>query len=267
MLNSKEYRLLDVGGTFIKTPDSPPVSIPSDGSMQAIGSAIRKAIGPTGGLKGVGVAIPGPFDYENGIFRMEHKFAAVKDLSFRDLARLPENIPLRFHHDVNALLRGSLRMLELQKGVTALVTLGTGLGFSYAIDGDVQYNATGSPARNLWNLPYKRGILEDAVSARGLREAYARKTGDTTQSAYTIARKAYLGEFDAMEAYHEMGDTLGHALVEIRKEIPFDTLVFGGQISKSLDLIIHPLHYLLEGTAILAAPEGAVFEGLSKLFA
>lgn len=264
MLNSKQYRLLDVGGTYIKCADGRQVPVSSDGNREVIAAAFKKAIGPTEGLKGIGVAIPGPFDFQGGVFHMEHKFASVKELSFRELAQVPENIELRFHHDVNALLLGAVRLLRLKNA--ALVTLGTGLGFTYALDGKVQYNEKGSPARNLWNLPYGKGILEDVISARGIRIAYARKTGDAGQSAYTIAKLAYAGVIPALEVYDNVGTLLGQALQEVLQDISLDTLLIGGQIAKSLSLMIRPLQNTLEGISILPAPGGAVFEGLSSLF-
>ena len=58
--------LLDVGGTYIKCTDGRQIPANSDGDRVAIASALRKAIGPAKGLKGIGVAIPGPFDYNEG---------------------------------------------------------------------------------------------------------------------------------------------------------------------------------------------------------
>ena len=67
---SSAYRLLDVGGTFVKCADGRQVPIPSDGSRDIIAAALTEAIGPVEGLKGVGIAIPGPFDYTQGIFHV-----------------------------------------------------------------------------------------------------------------------------------------------------------------------------------------------------
>ena len=264
---SSGYRLLDVGGTFIKCADGRQVPIPSDGSREAIAAALAGAIGPAEGLKGVGIAIPGPFDYAHGVFLMKHKFAAVYGCAFRDLVSLPASVELKCHHDVNAMLRGAIRLLGLEKGNTALVTLGTGLGFAYAVDGNVRYNEMGSPARNLWNLPLEGGgILEDRISARGVRAAYVRLTGNDKLSVQAIAQRAYAGEESALEVFSDLGDRLGEALAGPAGELAVDTVLVGGQIAKSLSLMIRPLQNRLEGIRVLPVPEGAVFEGLSTLF-
>lgn len=257
--------LLDIGGTFIKRSDGRQIPISSSGSRDGIVAALRKAVGPTEALDGIGVAIPGPFDYTNGVFHMVHKFAAVNGESFRALAGVPDRVALRFQHDVNAVLLGALRMQGLKNA--ALLTLGTGLGFAYAVDGQVQCNEQGSPARSLWNLPCKGGILEDIASARGIRIAYAQTTGDGFQNPLSIARKAYNGEKAALAVYQRMGTILAEYLRPLREELGFETLLLGGQISNSLSLFADKLQDALPGTSIDPAPKGAVFEGLSSLFA
>ena len=269
--------LLDIGGTFIKCADGRQIPISSDGSREVIVQALRSAVSPrqkpegrSGEISQIGVAIPGPFDYKNGIFLMKHKFASVYGERFQDLIchseRSEESPDIRFMHDVNAVLKGAIRQLGLGRGITALVTMGTGLGYSYAIDGEIQESETGSPAKSIWNLPYQGGILEDTVSARGIRIAYARKTGDGTQSALSIARRAYAGDIEAMEVYHQVGTVLGEALREQFMDMRVETLLLGGQIAKSLSLMIRPLKNALPGVLILQVPENSVFLGLQSLF-
>lgn len=259
--------LLDVGGTFIKRPDGQMFPIDSNGSSEAIAQALATAIGPMKGITGVGVAIPGPFDFKQGIFLMKHKFASVYGMRFRELAGIPDNIRMVFHHDVNALLRGAVKMLSLQRDNTVLVTMGTGLGFAYALKGEVQYAPSGSPARNLWNLPMEKGgVLEDYVSARGICSIYADKTGDPDQTAYSIAQKAYSGDPVARQVYEEVGAILGHSLEKAISDLNVTAVLIGGQIGQSFSLMRGSMQKQLSGVRLMSAPFGAVFEGLSTLF-
>ncbi|MBQ9194449.1 MAG: ROK family protein, partial [Bacteroidales bacterium] len=180
--------------------------------------------------------------------------------------RIPDSISIRFMHDVNAALQGNIRLLDLYGQNVALVTLGTGLGFSYALRGHIFTNEKGSPARGIWNLPYGGGILEDFVSGRGIRVRYSRKTGDATQSALSIAKKAFAGEKAALENYAQTGAILGEALAPILQELKIDALLMGGQISRSLELMKTTLQNALPGMPIIKAPEQAVFTGLGTLF-
>ncbi|MBP5373404.1 MAG: ROK family protein [Bacteroidales bacterium] len=259
--------LLDVGGTFIKRSDGRSVHVDSNGGAAAIAAVLSAAIGPTDGISGIGVAIPGPFDYQKGVFLMKHKFASVYGKSLRELADIPQSVRLVFHHDVNALLLGCIKMLGLEEGNTALVTIGTGLGYSFAQKGQVQYSPSGSPARSLWNLPDGNGgILEDHVSARGICNEYARITGDNDQTARTIARKAYDGDRAAQKAYALAGEYLGRALAQAISGMNVSTVLTGGQVSQSFSLMEPSFMRYMEGIRLVQAPPGAVYEGLSSLF-
>lgn len=259
--------LLDVGGTYIKRPGLPPLPIPSYGSREEISAALRTSVSPglTGDPARIGVAIPGPFDFQKGIFLMKHKFASVYGESFAALAGIPDGVDIRYRHDVNSVLEGALRMMDL-KGNTALVSIGTGLGFTCAVDGKVLYGPTGSPAVGIWNKPYRGGILEDVVSARGVKDLYVQTGGSTELSAAAIARRAYEGEDLAYQAFNRMGEALAEALEELMEQYSFRTILFAGGVSRALVLMEHALKTRLGDIRLCMAPEGAVFRGLEALF-
>ena len=228
--------LLDVGGTFIKCSDGRQVPVPSGGTAGSIADALKEAIFVSEGPVEVGVAIPGPFDFRKGIFLMKHKFASVYGMSFCELVGLPVG-SARFIHDVNAVLEGSIAMLGLQDRNVALVTIGTGLGFSYSVKGKVQCGPMLSPAR---------------VGA---------------ESAYDVAKRAYSGEIEAQEVYNGVGEALSDVLPGILDELGIDMLLMAGQIAKSMNLFDRPIRNALEWIPIERAPEGAVFKGIESLFA
>ena len=253
---------LDVGGTFVKCSDGRKVPIDSAGSREAIVAALREAVGPLEGLESVGVCIPGPFDYRKGVFLMKHKFAAVYGERFADLVLgstdrhsglVPESLSFHFIHDVNAPLQGLLRMHpELREGRVALVTLGTGLGFSYAIDGEIQMNENLSPAVSLYNRPYREGVLEDYVSRRAILKAYGRPVeGDVRE----ISDRARAGEPDAAEAFLAAGRAFAEGAGPLLRELGISTVWFGGQIAKSFDLMRPAAEPLLEGISLRVAED------------
>lgn len=255
--------LLDVGGTYIKRPGLPPVPIASAGSREEIAGSLQKALGTHAGR--IGVAIPGPFDYQNGVFLMKHKFGAVYGESFAALCGIPEGVEVRYRHDVNAVLEGVLRMMD-PEGNTALVSIGTGLGFACAVDGKVLYAPTGSPAVGIWNRPWKDGILEDYVSSRGLKDTYVRTGGSAALSAAGIARRAFEGEELAWRAFSGMGEALAEVLEELTDRYGFRTIVFAGGVSRSLALMEQVLRERLGDIRLVTAPQDAVFRGLEALF-
>jgi len=224
--------LLDVGGTFIKCSDGRSIPINSDGTREEIASSLSLALGDA---ERAAIAIPGPFDYQNGIFLMKHKFAAVYGERFADLVS-PTVIPgltrnLRFIHDVNAMLLGETTAgAGLGCSRVALVTLGTGLGFSMSIDGEILKNEMGSPKVSIFNRPYRDGILEDYASKRGIIRGFE---GITVKG---LADKAKAGDTQAHARFCEVGGIIAESIAPILEEYGIECLLFGGQISRSFEL-------------------------------
>lgn len=261
MRNKSHIILLDVGGTFVKsslgiagegavegTFDSTPMS--SDGTAEEIETSFRRAV--AGQMRraeecgyvidAVCVVMPGPFDYKKGVFLMKHKFAAVYGRSFREILGdvIGHDIRLAFAHDVNGALNGALTLYpELKTGVVAMSTLGTGLGFAYAVDGVVQESVTGSPAAGLWNLPYCGGILEDYVSRRAILRIFAQLGGDLAEGedVKQIADKARSGDGKAIEAFRSAGRHYVAGARDLIVELGVSHLLFAGQIARSFDLM------------------------------
>lgn len=269
--------LLDIGGTFVKSvvadrggellPGSEFTHpMPSDGTRDEICDSLEAtvargvAFAERHGLRiaGIGIAVPGPFDYAAGIPRMTHKFAAVNGLSLADVLRaLPGVGPqmrLGFVHDVNAVLLGELAHGNA-RGFrnAAVVTLGTGLGFACCLDGEVQYSPLGSPRISIYNRPCRDGILEDWVAKRGFLRIYCGLTDrrDPALTVADLARMAVEGDAAARETFAAVGALLAESLGNLLAELQIGCLLFGGQISRSFALLEPALREGLRGVACL----------------
>ena len=292
MRNNSRIILLDVGGTFIKSALGIPevgavkgtflcTPISSDGTAEQIQESFRQAV--VGQMKAaaesgyqietVCCAIPGPFDYTEGRFLMKHKFVAVYGRTFREILGdvVSEDIRLAFAHDVNGALKGALEADQsLKCGTVALSTLGTGLGFAYAIDGQVQASPTGSPAVSIWNTPYMDGILEDYVSRRAILRFYAELGGklDEGDDVKEIADRAREGDAKAVEAFKLAGRHYAAGAKEVISSLNISKLLFAGQIAKSFDLIAEEIAAGFgEGVEIkvLDDIQGTVLKGLASM--
>ena len=292
MTLSNRIILLDVGGTFVKsslgiagqgavegTFDSTPMS--SDGAAEEIESSFRTAVagqmsraaesGCT--IDAVCVVMPGPFNYKEGIFLMKHKFASVYGCSFREILGdvIASDTRLAFAHDVNGALNGALTLRpELKNGVVAMSTLGTGLGFAYAVDGKVVESETGSPARDLWNAPYGEGILEDYVSRRAILRFYAELGGILAEGedVKEIADRAHGGEEKALEAFRSAGRHYVAGAKDIIVELGVNHLLFAGQIAKSFDLMEDEIRNGLGenvNVSVVDDIQGTVLVGIASL--
>ena len=258
--------LLDVGGTFIKCDDGRSIPIDSDGTREAIAASLRDAVESWDPQTRIGVAIPGPFDYGKGIFLMKHKFAAVYGESFRALAGLPEDADVRFIHDVNCMLVGEL-MTGAAKGYknVALVTLGTGLGFSMAVDGKILMAPTGSPLVSIYSRPFQDGVLEDYASKRGILRLYELFGGGPVESVKEIAERAAKRDIPAQGAFRQVGEILALSLRDILAEYGIECLLFGGQISNAFPLMkeaFDPLYGQIRKISQVSDIRNATFNGL-----
>ena len=277
-MNNRCFLLLDVGGTFVKsvvatlqgellpnTETSVPIN--SDGTREEIERSFAtvvangRAIAEYNGylLAGVGVAFPGPFDYNTGISYMTHKFAALEKVSMKDffhsLLDIGEDMPVVFMHDVTAAVMGEMSFGAAQgyKNV-AVVTLGTGLGFSHTIDGEIQFSPVGSPAVSIYNRPYRDGVLEDYASKRGFLRSDAEVCGSELPSNLTVAMIGGLcaeGDKEALQSFYNVGEILATELKPLLEEYNIECLLFGGQISRSFRFFEPAISHLKEDVASL----------------
>ena len=259
-MNNRCFLLLDVGGTFVKsvvatlqgellpyTESSVPIN--SNGSRAEIENSFAtvvangRTIAEYNGylLAGVGIAFPGPFDYNTGISYMKHKFAALDEVSVKDffhsLLDIGEDMPVIFMHDVTAAVRGEMEF-GAAKGYknVAVVTLGTGLGFAHTQNGEIQFSPMGSPLVSIYNRPYRDGVLEDYASKRGFLRSYAEVIGEEPAANLTVAMIGGLcaeGDKEALQSFLNVGEILATELKPLLEEYKIECLLFGGQISRS----------------------------------
>jgi len=232
---AEEYRL----GPIIHAPH------PEEQSSEAfIGMLHQLGVKASAGVEGVAgaaLAFPGPFDFAAGISWMKHKLPYLYGIDLR-LALAGqfgwEPAQVRFLHDSAAFLLGEIGA-GAARGVARVVgiTLGTGIGSAFAVDGRVVTEGAGvPPGGELWNLPYEGGIIEDAVSTRGIKGNYERRTGRTREVAEIAA--AAQEDPAAEEAFAEFGRHLGVALRGALAEFAPQAIVLGGGISRSPQLFL-----------------------------
>lgn len=192
------------------------------------------------------VAVPGPFDYACGIGRYAGvgKFDALNgvDLRFALMPRLPGAVSISFHNDAHAFGIG-----EWWAGAAAgrrsavAVTLGTGIGSCFLRDGHVVQDGPAVPPEGRADLiRYEGRPLEETVSRRALRRAYARATGHDAD-VHEIAERARNGDYAAAQVFERAFGVLGTVLAPYLAKFAPQVVVIGGSIAASWDLVIAPL--------------------------
>ena len=257
MAHDKDSRVLtfDVGGSHISTAlclgddlTFGPVAsaqygdvTSSDGFVGLLCDLATKAVG--GNAKGIGatLAVPGPFDFEAGVSQMRHKLEYLYGIDLRRaIAARFECDPsqVRFLNDADAFLLGEVGA-GAAKGFARAVglTLGTGIGSAFAVDGRLVTTGPGVPKDGeIWNVPYENGIVEDFVSTRGIAGNYGRRTGKTISVAEIAA--AVPSDADAQDAFADFGRHLGQVIGSLIADFRAEVVVLGGGISRSADLFL-----------------------------
>src|SRR5690606_22708469 len=117
----------------------------ADEIIQSWATSIGKTMDciPDGGIAGIGFAMPGPFDYKNGISLMDKSVAKYESLyginvgdALKNVLNLPSSMPFRYINDALAFAIGEcwIGKASAHKNVMA-ITLGTGFGSAFVTDG------------------------------------------------------------------------------------------------------------------------------------
>lgn len=181
----------------------------------------------------VGIAMPGPYDYPNGISLIEdqEKMRAlfglsVKNLLANELEISPNSII--FTNDAEAFLLGE-SIAGAGRGFqnSIGITLGTGLGSAIKIQDQVQ-------DAKLWTAPFRDGIAEDYLGTAWF-QAFA---SDRFQLKIKGVKDLVQPDFDqtiADQIFRIFGNTLGEFLLPYIQGNKAEGVILGGKIALVAD--------------------------------
>src|SRR6266511_329680 len=191
---------------------------------------------------------PGPFDYELGIGRYEGvgKFDALRGFDLRAALTplLPGAASISFHNDADAFVVGEWWAGAARGHRCAVgITLGTGVGSGFLRDRHLLWHGPGVPPEvRVDLLRYAGAPLEETVSRRAIRRAYARATGQPPAlDVQGIAQRARQGESAAADVLTRTFGVLGGVLAPLLVAFEATVLVVGGSIAASWDVVAEPL--------------------------
>lgn len=200
-----------------------------------------EAGGDATNVAGASLAVPFPFDCEAGISLMEHKLRWLygKNLRSALASRFgwqPDR--LRFLNDASAYLLGEIGAGSAKGAArVAGLTLGTGIGSAFAVNGHCLTAGEGVPREGeIWNLPYDSGTVEDYISTRALKAEYLARTGRDLEVAEIAA--AADSDPDARAVFDLFGAHLGEVLRDVIAPFHPDIVMIGGGISRSANLFL-----------------------------
>jgi glucokinase len=224
-------------------------------------------------IKGVGLAMPGPFDYYNGISLIKgvDKFESLYHVNVRDelSGRLDINPQdIRFINDASAFtiaetLIGEARNFDRCVGIT----LGTGFGSCFSDKGKPILRRSDVPSGGfLYDKHHNNTIADELFSSRGIIRAYFDRTGKRCDSVLQISLQAP-HDRDATETFAEFGKQLGLFLLPYLQTFEAGVVVLGGNICRAYHLFSESLHQQLTDYEIYVSTYGekAAMIGAARL--
>jgi len=178
----------------------------------------------------IGIGIPGPVEYEKGIYHTDSKerYGSLDNENIRQLlaAQLSveeENIKLIndavsfFHGEV---FGGAIRGYKMSLGLT----LGIGLGSARYTNGVLE-------DANLWKMPFGDKIAEDMLSVRWLLNRF--KTLSGIEVADLVELKSFAFEPRVQQVFNEFAHNLAAFLLEVIKIENPEVVLIGGHMESS----------------------------------
>ncbi len=259
---NKHYSLgIDVGGSHLtaaivdvqnrKIVENSKVRTPIDsrGAMmpvlRAIVGCIEKCLqnfhDP---ILGIGVSMPGPFDYDRGISKILkcNKYDSIFGVDLRQYlwSNLSDYIDrptdIIFMNDASCFLLGEALIKGLNSGNIVGITLGTGFGSGFMAAGKVVSTGEKVPGNGqVFDYPFKGKRAEDWLGTQWFLDKYKQIFGQEINNVKLIAEKALDSQI-AKNIFDEFGDNLGEFLTPILADFETSHLILGGNVTKSFEL-------------------------------
>ena len=182
----------------------------------------------------IGIAMPGPFDYEEGISLIHgtEKYEALYEMNVRKPLALRLGINpelIRFRNDAASFLLGEMMGgagIGFEDAIG--ITLGTGLGSS------VHHNKITNDAAR-WSDPLFDGIAEDYISTRFFTKRYQQLSGAEIKDVRELAARVETDEI-ATWVFQEFSKNLALFLKQFIKDEQPQVVIIGGNIANAWDL-------------------------------
>lgn len=232
VVNLNGCRLLEDTYVEVKVSERESAGVILAAWEKALKSCLEKAGDRT--VTGIGVAIPSPFDFIQGIAMADHKFASLKGLNIRQELYRVSGIAeesILFTNDAAAFGMGAWRLGGAVDRHMIGVTLGTGFGACFIVDGCYATYGPGVPiGGELWNYPFRGVIAEDYVSTRWFEARFAELTKETIKGLKGMVDFYEAGKYklETEQVFREFAGSFGEIMLPFMQRFKADKLIMGG---------------------------------------
>ena len=208
---------------------------------QALSAVLKKV--PLENVKGIGFAMPGPFDYVKGIsyIRGVAKYENLYGINITDAISnslsVKDGFLIRFMNDASSFAVGEAWAGSAANFNRSLsITLGTGFGSAFIRNRIPIVDGPEVPKLGcIYHLPFKDGIADDYFSTRGLLSRYKKLTGKGLGGVKELAALAGT-EKAVTDLFIDFGENAGLFLAPWLNKFKAEILVIGGNISHAYNL-------------------------------
>jgi glucokinase len=207
------------------------------------------------GLSGVGVAVPGLFNSDGTIELFPNLPGAWRGFQALEPIRKATNLPTAIINDARSFTLGEAIMgAALGKRTVACFVMGTGVGGGVVIDGKIHLGASGAAGEIAHQIIKFDGPL-CGCGAQGCAEpltnssAIAKLAG--TKTAEEAYKNAVAGDEKALAAFKEVAYWIAITLTNIMVVLAPDTIVIGGGVAQSGDILLNEIRSAMHTRAHL----------------
>ncbi|SMO71732.1 ROK family protein [Solitalea koreensis] len=225
-----------------------------------ISDCIKEILHDKATVESVGIAFPGPFDYEKGVCaianvggKFENMFGIHMQQAMADFTGLT-NAFFVFSNDAHCFAEGVYHRYQLESRKTVFLTLGTGFGSAFMENGVLLTQHPQLPAIGaFYDEPFLDAKADDCFSTRWFLSEYKKQTGKEIASVKEmIAADAEI----AGSIFNQFGINLATFLFPWLQQFECDELIIGGNIAKASSLFEKSLK---DGLAQMRQPINVVF--------
>jgi glucokinase len=207
----------------------------------AISEVLSKV--PRGEVKGIGFAMPGPFDYVKGICyikgvaKYENLYGVNITEAISRSLEVPADFLIRFMNDASSFAVGEAWAGSAAKAKRSLsITFGTGFGSAFISNRIPIVDGPEVPKMGcVYHIPYEDGIADDYFSTRWFMRRYKSITGKELSGVKELSELA-AGDKIVRDLFMEFGDKSALFLAPWLKKFKAEILVIGGNISHAYRL-------------------------------
>lgn len=195
-------------------------------------------------LAGFGFALPGAFNYQEGIGKYEgsnEKFQSLYNVHIESALRphlqLDRPVAFRFLNDATSFAVGEAWVGSASDATKVIaITLGTGLGSAFIEKGLPIVHRQDVPKEGcLWHLPFRDDIADAYFSARWFSNAFPDHFQGDIKDVKSLAEAARENS-DYQEIFDAFGANMVELLIPWLAKFPAEVIVFGGNITGAFDL-------------------------------